>query len=59
MMLLENDDCDPHEQRFEQMLQKYDVGNPRLQIEDPKKTGMTSTDQGGIQGSIWIGSLFF
>ena len=25
MMLLENDDCDPHEQRFEQMLQKYDA----------------------------------
>lgn len=29
MMLLENDDCDPHEQRFEQMLQKYDVSEPK------------------------------
>ena len=37
MMLLENEDCDPHEQRFEQMLQKYDVGNPRNSDKDPKK----------------------
>ena len=34
MMLLENDDCDPHEQRFEQMLQKYDAWTLRGMIVD-------------------------
>ena len=58
-MLLENEDCDPHEQRFEQMLQKYDVGNPwGFRLKTPRKIEMAPTNQGGILG-VYLDWKFF
>ena len=62
MMLLENEDCDPIDQRFEQMLQKYDVGNPRIQMNMSYMTRRKSNQQINkstrYTGSIWIGSSY-